>query len=123
MTHLSPDGGAMSQPPSTLTRPSPAGPALPHPVSGQILLTLRIASRRARLAELEAEMVAACEAAALGTRYRTNATAERKHWGRTTWYRYLATAMRLEATYGLRMRRPRQEIGQLERLKTLLTAV
>ena len=123
MTHLSPDGGAMSQPPSTLTRPSPARPALPHPLSGQMLLTLQIASRRARLAELEAEMVAACEAAALGTRYRTNATAARKHWGRTTWHRYLATAMRLEAAYGPRMRRLRQEIGQLERLKTLLTAV
>ena len=112
----------MSQPPSTLTRPSPAGPALQHPLSGQMLLTLQIASRRSRLAELEAEMIAACEAAAVGTRYRTNATSERKHWGRTTWYRYLATAMRLEATYGPRMRRLRQEIGQLERLKTLLTA-
>jgi len=30
---------------------------------------------------------------------------------------------RLEAAYGPRMRRLRQEIGQLERLKTLLTAV
>ena len=123
MTHLSPDGGAMSPPPSTLTLASPAGPALPHPFSGQVLLTLQIASRRARLAELEAEMIAACEATALGTRSRTNATAERKHWGRTTWHRYLATAMRLEATYGPRMRRLHQEIGQLERLKTLLTAV
>ena len=123
MTHLSPDGGAISPPPSTLNRSSPAGPALPHPFSGQMLLTFQIASRRARLAELEAEMIAACEAAALGTRSRTSATAERKHWGRTTWHRYLATAMRLEATYGPRMRRLRQEIGQIERLKTLLTAV
>ena len=122
MTHLSPDGGAMSPPPSTLNRSSPAGPALPHPFSGQVLLTLQIASRRARLAELEAEMIAACEAAAVGTRYRTNATAERKHWGRTTWYRYLATAMRLEATYGPHIRRLRQEIGQLERLLTLSIA-
>jgi hypothetical protein len=32
-------------------------------------------------------------------------------------------ALTLEATYGPRMRRLRQEIGQLERLKTLLTAV
>ena len=122
MTHLSPDGGAMSQPPSTLTRPSPAGPALPHPLSGQMLLTLQIASRRARLAELEAEMIAACEAAALGSRSRTNATCERARWNRTTWHRYLAAAMRLEATYGPRMRRLRQEIGQLERLMTLLNA-
>jgi hypothetical protein len=123
MTHLSPDGGATSQPPSTLTRPSAAGPALPHPLSGQMLLTLQIAFRRARLAELETEMVAACEAAALGTRTRANATSEHAHWDRMTWRRYLAAAMRLEAAYGPRMRRLRQEIGQLERLKTLLTAV
>ena len=84
-----------------------------------MLLTLQIAFRRARLAELEAEMIAACEAAALGTRSRTNATAEREHWDRTTWHRYLAAAMRLEATYGPRMRRLRQEIGQLERLMDL----
>jgi len=88
-----------------------------------MLLTLQIASRRARLAELETGMIAACEAAALGTRAWTKMTTERQHWGRTTWHRYLAAAMRLEATYGPRMRRLRQEIGQLERLKTLLTAV
>jgi len=127
MTHLSPDGGAMS-PPSTLSRqalirPPSARPVLPHPFSGQMLLTLQIASRRARLADLEAEMIAACEVAALGARSRTNATAERKRWNRATWHRYLAAAMRLEATYGPRMRRLRQEIGQIERLKTLLTAV
>jgi hypothetical protein len=128
MTLLSPDGGAVPPPPSTFSRqepdePSPARPALPHPFSGHMLLTLQIVSRRARLAELEAEMVAACEAAALGTRSRTSTTAERRHWGRTTWHRYLVAAMRLEATYGPRMRRLRQEIGQIERLKTLLTAV
>jgi hypothetical protein len=88
-----------------------------------MLLTLQIASRRAHLADLEAEMIAACEAAALGARSRTNATAERKRWNRATWHRYLAAAMRLEATYGPRMRRLRQEIGQIERLKTMLTAV
>ena len=127
MTLLSPDGGAVPPPPSRFSRqepaePSPARPALPHPFSGHMLLTLQIASRRARLAELEAEMIAACEAAALGSRSRTNATCERARWNRTTWHRYLAAAMRLEATYGPRMRRLRQEIGQLERLMTLLNA-
>jgi hypothetical protein len=87
-----------------------------------MLLTLQIASRRSRLAELEVEMIAACEAAALSGRPQTSVASDRKHWGRTTWHRYLATAMRLEATYGPRMRRLRQQIGQLERLKTLLTA-
>ena len=63
MTQLSPDGGAQS-PPSMLsrqapTRPSSACPATPHPFNGQMLLTLQIAFRRARLAALEAEMNAA----------------------------------------------------------------
>ena len=123
MTQLSPDGGALS-PPSTLgrqapTRASSACPATPHPFNGQMLLTLQIAFRRGRLAALEAEMTAACEAAALGTRSPAHATCDRERWNRTTWHRYLAAAMRLEATYGPRLRR---EIGQLERLKTLLTA-
>ena len=80
---------------------------------------MQIARRRARLAELEAEMIAACEAAVHGTRAPTNAGFEREHRDRTTSRRYLAAAMRLEATYGPRMRRLRREIGQLERLKTL----
>jgi hypothetical protein len=96
---------------------------LSHPFRGQILLTLQIAPRRARLAELEAEMITACEAVVLGARSRTKTTVERKHWGRTTWHRYLSAAMRLEATYGPRVRRLHKEIGQLERLKTLLGAV
>ncbi len=115
-----PPPAMLSQP--VLTRPSSARPALPHPFSGQVLLTLQIASRQARLAECEAEMLAACEAAALGSRPRTDATAKRERWNRATWHRYLAAAMRLEATYGPRLRRLRQEIGQLERLMTLLTA-
>ncbi len=125
MTNLSPDGGAMS-PPSTISLPAPtrsssARPAFPHPLS-RMLLTLQIDFRRARLAELETEMIAACEAAALGTRSRKNAGSDSRHWDRTTRRRYLAAAMRLEATYGPRMRRLRQEIGQLERLRTLLIA-
>ncbi len=74
MTHLSPVGGAMPLPPIILSRGA---------LNGQIAL------RRARLAELEAEMIAACEAAALGKRSRTNPTAARQHWGRTAWHRYL----------------------------------
>lgn len=125
MIPLSPGGGAMPQPPPSsgrqvLIRPSPVRPAVPHPFSGQMLLTLQIASRRVRLAALEAEMNAACEAAALGARFRPHAALERAHWNRTTWRRYLAAAMRLEASYGPRMRRLHREIARLERLMTLL---
>jgi hypothetical protein len=126
MIHLSPEGGTASQPPLMFsqqapTRPAPSHPALPHPLNRQMLMP-KIVHRRARLAELETEMVAACEAAALGERSQTGATSRRGHWDRTAWHRYLATAMRLEATYGPPMRRLRQEIGQLERLIALRIA-
>ena len=107
MTHLSPDGGSASPAPAWLCR---------H------VLDQEIARRRARQVALEAEMVAACEAAAMGAHPGTRATAARERWDRTTWRRYLAAAMRLEAAYGPRIRRLRQEIGQLERLTTLLIA-
>ena len=83
---------------------------------------LNIASRLARLADLEAEMITACEAAAPGYRSRTTARSKRGHTDRKAWHRYLTTAMRMEATYGPRMRRLRQEIGQLERLMDLRIA-
>ena len=107
MTHLSPGGGAMAPPSIILSRGA---------LNGQI------ARRRAQLADLEAEMIAACEAAALGYPSPASATPKRGHWDRTTWHRYLATAMRMEAAYGPRMRRLRHEIGQLERLMDLRIA-
>jgi hypothetical protein len=106
MTFLPPVGGAMSPPSAILSRQA---------------LDMRVRVRRAWLAELEIAMSAACEASALGASQRTDAT-DRESWDRATWHRYLAAAMRLESTYGPRMRRLRQEIGQLERLMTLLTA-
>ena len=104
MTVLSPVGGAMSPPSAILSRQ---------------VLDMQVLVRRARLAELEAEMIAACEAAAGGARPWASAGFEREHWDRAAWHRYLAAAMRLEPDYGPRMRRLRQEIGQLERLMTL----
>ena len=105
MTLLSPDGGAV--PPTILSRQ---------------VLDVQIGRRRAHLAELETEMIAACEAAALGARPQRSATSDRERWDRTRWQRYLAVAMRLEATYGPPICRLRREIGQLERLMTLLIA-
>jgi hypothetical protein len=83
------------------------------------MLDTQIARRRMAIAALEAEMTAACEAAAFGARLRTRAPADQADWDRAVLQRYLAAAMRLEPDYGPRMRRLRQEIGQLERLKSL----
>jgi hypothetical protein len=107
MTQFPPDGEAMWRPPSNLNRQ---------------VLDANIARRRARLAELEAEMLAACDAAALGVHQRSGLTFDRERWDRTTWRRYVAAAMRLEATFGPRMRRLRLEIHQLERLMSLSIA-
>ena len=108
MTHRSSEDGATPRLASILSRP---------------MLDAQIARRRAALAALEAEMTAACEAAALGTRSRRDvpitSAGTSAGWDRAASHRYLAAAMRLEADYGPRMRRLRQEIGQLERLMIL----
>ena len=70
MTHLSSDGGAMS-PPTQYDRIQPPG-CCDH---------CRSLRRRARLAELETEMIAACEAAALGTRSRIHAASRQRALG------------------------------------------
>jgi hypothetical protein len=104
MALCSPDGAVMLRTPAAFSRQA---------------LTPHIVRRRAALAALEAEMIAACETAALGVHAETNCPLDCEHWDRATWHRYLAAAMRLETVYGPRMRRLRQEIGQLERLMTL----
>jgi hypothetical protein len=104
MTHFFSDGWAVSPPPARLSRQT---------------LDRQIALRSACLAILETEMIATCEAAAMGTHPRTKAAGACERWDRTTWHRYLAASTRLEATYGPCTRRLRQEVGQLERLMTL----
>jgi hypothetical protein len=100
MTQFSADRAATPPPSSVLTRP---------------MLDAQIGRRRAALAEI----TAACQAEAIGARSRTGASADPAGWDQATWHRDLAAAMRLEAEYGPRMRRLRQEIGQLERLMSL----
>ena len=99
-------------------RAVPPSPVACHRLSGHVL-EWQIALRRSRLAELEAAMIAACEAAAVGAAVPCDARADRDGWDRATWHRYLAAAMRLESHYGPRMRRLRRDIAQLERLAVL----
>ena len=104
-----------------MTLCSPDGAVMPRSIVAfsHQALTPHIVRRRTALAALEAEMIAACETAALATRSETDGPLDCERWDRATWHRYLAAAMRLETVYGPRMRRLRQEIGQLERLMTL----
>jgi hypothetical protein len=78
-----------------------------------------VAARRAQLASLETEMVAACEQSAARGRPGSVRMDDRETWDRSTWDRYLAAATRLEPDYGPAMRRLLQEIDQLTRLMTL----
>jgi len=114
MTDLALDAQDAARPPLAM----PELPAACHPLSRQAL-NLQIALRRSRLGELEAEMVAARETAVTGPHVPCVACADRDRWDRAAWHRYLATAMRLEATYGTRMRHLRRQIAQLERLAAL----
>jgi hypothetical protein len=104
MTHRSSESGVTARPSAILSRS---------------ILDAHITRRRAALAALEANMTAACEAAALGPRSWPGAPVDPAGWDRAAWHRYLAAAMRLEPDFGPRMNRLRQEIGQLERLRTL----
>ena len=112
--------GAGTQPVAPATVSHPAAPQ----AGGQLdpgLLRLGLALRRDALAGLEAELVEGCEAAAgLGDSHRTSDPADRSRWDRSAWGRYLGAAVRLEGSFGPRMRRLRDDIARLERLLDLL---
>ena len=114
MTHLVLD----AQDAARLLPAAPPSSAVCHLLS-RPELEWQIALRRSRLGELEAEMIAACETAAIGARVTFAARVDRDDWDRATWHRYFAAAMRLEPHYGPRMRHLRRQIVQLERLAAL----
>ena len=73
-----------------------------------------VARCRIRLAQLEAELVAACEQAA-GHGHRGGVPpVDRGDWDRETWRRYLACASALDPEYGPPMRRLYAEIDHLQ---------
>lgn len=119
MTYHAPGAGTQPAPPGAISHP-----AAPH-AGGHLdpgLLRLGLMLRREGLDGLETELVEACEAAAgLGDCHRTSDPADRSRWDRAAWGRYLDAAMRLEGSYGPRMRRLRGDIARLERLLDLAT--
>lgn len=114
MTYPIPGHGAVPVPPPILFPPPP-----PH--LSREMICRAVAFRRARLAELEEQMVEACDTAA-GRGDPMSAPPDRRRWDRAAWDRYLATAARLEGNYGPRMRRLRNDIARLERLLDLPVA-
>jgi hypothetical protein len=120
MTYLAPGAGMQPAPPGTISH-SAAPHAGAHLDPG--LLRLGLLLRREVLDRLEADLVEACDAAAgLGDSHRTSDPADRSRWDRAAWGRYLDAAVRLEGSYGSRMRRLRGDIARLERLLDLATA-
>lgn len=115
MTYPVTGHGAVPVPPPILFQP------LPSPHLSREMIRRAVALRRARLAELEEQMVEACDAAA-GRGNPTSAPDDRRRWDRAAWDRYLAAAARLEGNYGPRMRRLRDDIARLERLLDLPVA-
>ena len=105
-------------PSAAIGRPAQGTSPFPAHLSREVL-RLGVALRREVLAGLEAEMVEACETAAGSGDPRTSAPDDRASWDRGAWRRYLDAAVRLEAGYGPRMRRLREDIARLERLLDL----
>ncbi len=123
MFHLSPGPGVVPAPPSIAFHatllPPPAAPPAPH--LSREMIRRAVAVRRELLADLEAQMIEACDAAA-GRGVPASVPDGRRGWDRTAWGRYLAAATRLEASYGPRMRRLRDDIARLDRLLDLRIA-
>ena len=117
MTYVTPGGGP----------PAGAPPALAatrfQPSLDRSRLREAIAVRRQRLAEREADLVAACERAvahgAGGIARARPLDLDRATWDRAAWNRYVGTATRLEPDFMPEMLRLIREIERLERLAAL----
>ena len=114
-----------------MTPPSPAATmqrALP-PASAALaftallgdrsLLNAALLDKRAALARLEAEWIAAAEADAAAGHARTVCMDDRETWDAATWNRYLTAASKHELDYMPRIRRLLTEIDNIEKLMTL----
>ena len=123
MIHSSPGPGAVPVPPPIAFQPAPLRlpAALAPPHLSREMIRRAVTVRRELLADLEAQMVEACDAAA-GRGVPASAHDDRRRWDRTAWGRYLAAATRLEGSYGPRMRRLRDDIARLDRLLDLRIA-
>jgi hypothetical protein len=112
MTYVTPGGGPAGAPPVlAATRFQPS--------LDRSRLREAIAVRRQRLAEREADLVAACERAVAYGAGRHIRVDDRATWNRAAWNRYVGTATRLEPDFMPEMLRLIREIERLERLAAL----
>jgi hypothetical protein len=112
MTHMTPGEGALVAP------GTPAATKF-QPSLDRSRLRDAIAVRRQRLAEREADLVAACEKAVAHGAGRHIRLDDRATWDRAAWNRYVETATRLEPEFMPGMLRLISEIARLERLAAL----
>jgi hypothetical protein len=113
MTHMTPRG----DPPV-----APLSATRFHPSLDRSRLREAIAARRQRLAEREADLVAACEKAVAHGAARHVRLDDRTTWDRAAWNRYIGTAMQLEPDFMPEMLRLTRDIERLERLVALPAA-
>ena len=113
MTHMSPT--------ATMQRAlPPASAALAFAQLGdRSRLNAAVLNKRATIARLEAEWVAAAEADAAAGHARTVRMDDRETWDAATWNRYLTAASKHEPDYMPRIRRLLTEIDNIEKLMTL----
>jgi hypothetical protein len=112
MTYVTPGGARADGPPAlAATRVQPS--------LDRGRLREAIAVRRQRLAEREADLVAACERAVAHGAGRQIRVDDRATWDRAAWNRYVGTATRLEPDFMPEMLRLIREIERLERLAAL----
>jgi len=119
MTHMTPGGRPPVAPPALAAngfRPSATARVRSLDRSQ---LREAIAVRRQRLAEREADLVAACERAVARGAGRHIRVDDRATWDRAAWNRYVETAKRLEPEFMPEMLRLIGEIERLEHLAAL----
>ena len=115
MTHMTLGGG----PPVASQTPAATGF---QPSLDRGRLREAIAVRRQRLAEREADLVAACEKAVAHGAGRHIRLDDRATWDRAAWNRYVGTATDLEPEFMPEMLRLIRDIERLERLAALPAA-
>ena len=115
MTHVSPP--AMMQ---RALPPASAAPTFTALLGDRRRLNAALLEKRATIARLEAEWVAAAEADAAAGHARTVRMDDRETWDRATWDSYLAAAFKHEPDYMPPIKRLLIEIENIDQLLTLL---